>query len=50
MVRVTYYDQDAYTSIRGAVTRIDEPYRTQRVVMTDIPFDDILRIEDGGTT
>ena len=50
MVRVTYYDQDAYTSIRGAVTRIDEPFRTLRVVMTDIPFDDILRIEDGGTT
>ena len=50
MVRVTYYDQDAYTSIRGAVTRIDEPFRTLRVVMTDIPFDDILRIEDGGAT
>ena len=29
---------------------IDEPFRTLRVVMTDIPFDDILRIEDGGTT
>lgn len=49
MVCVTYYDQDAYTSIRGVVTRIDEPFRMLRVVKTDIPFDDILRIEDGDT-
>ena len=49
VVCVTYYDQDAYTSIRGVVTRIDEPFRMLRVVKTDIPFDDILRIEDGDT-
>lgn len=48
VVCVTYYDQDAYTSIHGAVTRIDEPFRMLRVVKTDISFDDILRIEDGG--
>lgn len=45
VANVVYYDRDAYATIRGAVTRIDEPLRTLRVVMTDIPFDDILRID-----
>lgn len=45
MVRITYYDRDAYVTIHGAITRIDEAFRTLRVVMTDIPFDDIWRIE-----
>lgn len=45
VARVTYYDVDAYVTACGAVARIDETFRTLRIVKTDIAFDDILRIE-----
>lgn len=46
IARVTYYDRDAYITIHGAVAHIDEAFRTLRIVTTDIPFDDILRIDE----
>lgn len=46
IARVAYYDRDAYITIHGAVARIDETFRTLRIVTTDIPFDDILRIDE----
>ena len=45
VARVTYYDTDAYVTACGAVARIDETFRTLRIVKTDIAFDDIQRIE-----
>lgn len=45
VARVTYYDADAYVTACGVVARIDETFRTLRIVKTDIAFDDILRIE-----
>lgn len=45
VARVTYYDTDAYVTTCGAIARIDETFRTLRIVKTDIAFDDILRIE-----
>ena len=44
-VRIRYYDVDAYTSIEGAVTELNPPYRRLKVVKTAIPFDDIYTIE-----
>ena len=48
--RVTYYDYDrhAYATVCGDIARIDEALRTLRVGTTDVPFDDILRIEATG--
>lgn len=47
LVRITYYNRDAYATIYGTVERLDKTLRTLRVATTDIPFDDILRIEPG---
>ncbi len=44
-VKIRYYDVDAYTSIEGAVTELNPPYRRLKVVKTAIPFDDIYTIE-----
>lgn len=44
MVRVTYYDRDAYVKLEGIVSDIDIPLRTLRVIKTAIPFDDIWDI------
>lgn len=47
LVRITYYNRDTYATIYGTVERLDKTLRTLRVATTDIPFDDILRIEPG---
>ena len=45
LVRVTYYDWDAYRTVSGMVARIDTTFRRLQVVQTVIPFDDIRNIE-----
>lgn len=45
LVRVTYYDWDAYRTVTGVVARIDTTFRRLQVVQTAIPFDDIRKIE-----
>lgn len=45
MVRVTYYDWDAYRTLNGVVARIDLTFRRLQVIKTVIPFDDILTLE-----
>lgn len=45
LVRVTYYDWDAYRTVSGMVARIDTTFRRLQVVQTVIPFDDIRSIE-----
>ena len=41
MVRVTYYDRDAYVTTEGIVSDVDITLRTMRVVKTVISLDDI---------
>lgn len=41
IVRVTYYDRDAYVTMTGCVARIDVVYREIVVVKTRIPLDDV---------
>ena len=41
MVRVTYYDKDAYVTLEGIISDVDIPMRKLRVVKTVIPLDDI---------
>lgn len=45
LVRVTYYDWDAYHTVSGVVAHIDFAYRRLQVVKTVIGFDDILAIK-----
>ncbi len=45
LVRVTYYDWDAYRTTTGIVARIDTVFRRLQVVQTVIPFDDIRSIQ-----
>lgn len=45
IVRIRYYDVDAYTNAEGAVTEINYPYRRLKVIKTAISFDDIYSIE-----
>lgn len=45
MVRVTYYDRDAYRTVSGIVAHIDFTFRRIQVVKTAIGFDDILTIK-----
>ena len=45
MVRVTYYDTDAYVTMQGAVTEIVPTFQWLSVVKTRISFEDILHIE-----
>lgn len=49
LVRVTYYDWDAYRTITGVVARIDTTFRRLQVIKTVIPFDDILSLERDAT-
>ncbi|MCQ2751777.1 MAG: YolD-like family protein [Coriobacteriales bacterium] len=44
IVRVTYYDKDAYVTIIGAVVEVVEVYKYLQVKKTKISFDDILDI------
>jgi len=45
VVRIIYYDTDAYVTTEGAIGEIVEPLRYLTVVKTRISFDDILNIE-----
>ncbi|MBQ6454786.1 MAG: YolD-like family protein [Eggerthellaceae bacterium] len=45
MVRVRYYDVDAYHTMQGLVTRIEPHMQTITVVKTSIPFSDLESIE-----
>lgn len=45
VVRVRYYDRDAYTGLTGCVSHIDLAARELWVVKTRIPLDDIVRLE-----
>lgn len=45
LVRVTFYDWDAYRTVSGVVARVDFAFRRIQVVKTVIGFDDILAIE-----
>lgn len=49
MVRVVYYDRDAYVTVQGLVTDMDEAARTLTVVRTRIPFDDIRELHREGS-
>lgn len=45
MVKITYYDKDAYLVAEGVVTQVDLLSRVVRVVKTPIEFGDIEGIE-----
>lgn len=45
MVRVVYYDEDAYVTLTGCVARIDLVERELMVVKTKISLDDIRELE-----
>lgn len=45
MVRVTYYDTDAYLETEGLVSSIDFVFKKIVVVRTEIPFENISNIE-----
>lgn len=45
MVKVTFYDKDAYVTRQGVISEVVEPLRFLRVVRERIDFDDILRVE-----
>lgn len=45
MVRVTYYDVDAYVTATGLLANVDTAFRTLTVVKRKIAFEDILSVE-----
>ena len=45
MIRVTYYETDAYVTLEGMVSEIDFTLRFLRVVKTRINFDDVWDIQ-----
>lgn len=45
VVRVIFYKDGAYVTEKGALSGIDETFRTLRIVKRTIAFDDIQRIE-----
>ena len=50
LVRVKYYDRDAYVVLEGIVSDLDIPMRRIRVIKTVISLDDIsdmVRLESG---
>lgn len=44
LVRVTYYDRDAYATVTGCVSNVDEALRTLTVIRTVIALDDIWEL------
>lgn len=44
MVRVTYYDVDAYMTIEGLVANVDHAFSRLTVAKTTISFDDVLGV------
>lgn len=45
MVKVRYYDVDAYSTMQGIVTRIEPIDQTLTIVSKTIPFSDLEHIE-----
>lgn len=48
MVRVTYYDTDAYVTVEGLVVQLNSNFSKLIVGKKTIPFDDILDVEEEG--
>lgn len=48
MVSVTYYNVDAYETIKGLISNFDDTFRKLTIVKTVIPFDDILDVNREG--
>lgn len=46
MVKVVYYDKDAYTTVEGIVSHVDFDMRKLVVVKTEIFFDDIMKVTE----
>ncbi len=44
IVKLTYYENDAYLTTEGMVSEIDPIYQTITIVKKTIPFDDIADI------
>ena len=47
LVKVTYYNVDAYETMEGIVSNFDDTFRNITVVKKMISFDDILDISGG---
>ena len=47
LVKITYYNVDAYETMEGIVSNFDDTFRNITVVKKMIPFDDILDISGG---
>lgn len=45
MVKVTYYDKDAYVTRQGVISEVVPALRFLRLVRQRIDFEDILRVE-----
>lgn len=45
LVEITYYNNDGYITVSGAVSQIDTVLRKITVIKTQINFDDISRIK-----
>ena len=45
VIRVVYYDRDAYVTWEGALTEVDVVFRFLRVIKTRISFEDLLEVE-----
>lgn len=48
MVKITYYDKDAYQTAEGVVTAFEPVYRWITIVKTKIPLDDVWDISGEG--
>jgi len=48
MVKLTYYNKDAYETVEGMVSNIDTVFRTVTIVKTKIPLVDIYDISGEG--
>ena len=46
VVRITYYAEDAYTTVEGMVSELNLPLRFLRIVKQRIELDDILDVTE----
>lgn len=44
MIKVTYYNKDAYENIEGLISNVDFTFRALTIVKTNILFDDIFDV------
>ncbi len=45
VVSVIYYLKDGYVEMRGAITEIDVPFKTFRIIKTWVPFVDVYDLK-----